>query len=98
VQAGPCRSSVGTLDADFEHQTIGCEETSMLNGMKVAILVADGFEQVELAEPRKALDEAGAETLIGSPAKGQVQAWQHFDKADKCLCGCAARKSRCRIL
>jgi protease I len=55
----------------------------VLNGMKVAILVADGFEQVEMAEPRKALDEAGAETLIVSPAKGQVQAWKHFDKADK---------------
>jgi protease I len=55
----------------------------MLNGMKVAILVADGFEQVEMAEPRRALDEAGAETLIVSPAKGQVQAWKHFDKADK---------------
>ena len=55
----------------------------MLNGMKVAILVADGFEQVELAEPKKALDEAGAETLIVSPAKGQVQGWKHFDKADK---------------
>ena len=55
----------------------------MLNGMKVAILVADGFEQAELAEPRKALDEAGAETLIVSPMKGQVQGWKHFDKADK---------------
>jgi len=55
----------------------------MLNGMKVAILVADGFEQAELAEPRKALDDAGAETLIVSPALGQVQGWKHFDKADK---------------
>ena len=55
----------------------------MLNGMKVAILVADGFEQAELAEPRKALDEAGAETLIVSPAQGHVQGWKHFDKADK---------------
>jgi protease I len=36
----------------------------MLIGMKVAILVADGFEQVELVEPRNALDEAGAETFI----------------------------------
>jgi protease I len=51
--------------------------------MKVAILVADGFEQAELAEPKKALDEAGAETAIISPAKGQVQGWKHFDKADK---------------
>jgi len=55
----------------------------MLNGIKVAILVADGFEQAELAEPKKALDEAGAEVQIVSPAKGQVQAWKHFDKADK---------------
>jgi protease I len=51
--------------------------------MKVAILVAEGFEQVELTEPKKALDEAGAETRIVSPAKGQVQGWKHFDKADK---------------
>jgi protease I len=59
------------------------EETPMLSGMKVAILVADGFELPELVEPRKALDEAGAETLIVSPMKGQVQGWKHFDKADK---------------
>jgi protease I len=59
------------------------EETPMLSEMKVAILVADGFELAELVEPRKALDEAGAETLIVSPMKGQVQGWKHFDKADK---------------
>jgi protease I len=54
----------------------------MLNGMKVAILVADGFEQAELAEPKKALEEQGAETRIVSPAKGEVQGWKHFDHAD----------------
>jgi protease I len=54
-----------------------------LNGMKVAILVTEGFEQVELTEPKKALDAAGAETRIVSPAKGEVQGWNHFDKADK---------------
>jgi protease I len=54
-----------------------------LDGMKVAILVAEGFEQVELTEPKKALDEAGAQTRIVSPAKGEVQGWNHFDKADK---------------
>lgn len=54
-----------------------------LTGMKVAILVAEGFEQVELTDPRKALDEAGAQTLIVSSAKGEVQGWKHFDKADK---------------
>jgi protease I len=56
---------------------------SALSGKKVAILVAEGFEQVELTEPKKALDDAGAETRIVSPAKGEVQGWKHFDKADK---------------
>ena len=54
-----------------------------LNGMKVAILAAEGFEQVELIEPRKALDAAGAETQVVSPASNEVQGWNHFDKADK---------------
>lgn len=48
-----------------------------LNGKKVAILVADGFEQVEMTEPRKALDQAGAQTQLISPAQGQVKGWQH---------------------
>lgn len=46
-----------------------------LSGKRVAILVADGFEQVELIEPRKALDEAGATTLVVSPAKNKVKGW-----------------------
>jgi protease I len=54
-----------------------------LNGKKVAILVADGFEQVELTEPKKALDEAGAETRIVSPAKGKVKGWQHTEWGDE---------------
>jgi protease I len=55
----------------------------MLDGKKVAILVADGFEQVEMTEPRRALNEAGAITRLVSPVKGEVQAWKHFDKADR---------------
>ena len=55
----------------------------MLNGRKVAILVAEGFEQVEMTEPRKALEQAGAETEIVSPAAGEVQGWNHFDKGDR---------------
>lgn len=46
-----------------------------LEGMKVAILVDDGFEQVELIEPRKALNQAGAETLIVSPKGERVRGW-----------------------
>jgi protease I len=55
----------------------------MLNQKKVAILVAEGFEQAEMTEPRKALEEAGAKTEIVSPAKGEVQGWNHFDKANR---------------
>ncbi|HWM95027.1 MAG TPA: type 1 glutamine amidotransferase domain-containing protein [Thermoanaerobaculia bacterium] len=50
-----------------------------LKGKKVAILVADGFEQVELTEPKKALEQAGARTEIVSPAQGKVKGWEMTD-------------------
>ena len=50
-----------------------------LKGLKVAILVTDGFEQVELLEPRKALDQAGAETRVVSPKDQRVKAWKFTD-------------------
>ena len=56
---------------------------AQLEGMKVAILAAEGFEQAELLEPRKALEEAGADTFVVSPAKGEVQGWKHFEKGEK---------------
>lgn len=55
-----------------------------LQDQRVAILVTDGFEQVELAEPQKALDEAGAKTVLVAPSgKRTVQAMHHADKADQ---------------
>jgi protease I len=54
-----------------------------LNGKKVAILVAHGFEQVELTEPRKALLEAGAEAHIVSPVDGKVKGWKHDHWGDE---------------
>jgi protease I len=54
-----------------------------LDGKKVAILVADGFEQVEMTKPREALDQAGAETKIVSLKSGKIQGMQHADKGDK---------------
>jgi protease I len=54
-----------------------------LDGKKIAILVTDGFEQVEMTEPRKALQGAGAETKIVSPKSGQIQGMNHADKGDK---------------
>ena len=46
-----------------------------LEGLKVAILIENGFEEVEMTEPRKALDDAGARTTIISPAGKEVRAW-----------------------
>ena len=54
-----------------------------LRGVKVAILVTDGFEQVELTEPRQALTQAGAETRIVSPKNDQVRGWNFTDWGDK---------------
>jgi len=54
-----------------------------LDGKKVAILVTDGFEQVEMTKPREALDEAGAETKIVSLKPGKIQGMHHADKGDK---------------
>ena len=54
-----------------------------LDGLKVAILVDDGFEQVELIEPRKALDQAGAETRIVSPRGERVRGWDFTDWGDE---------------
>ena len=54
-----------------------------LDGKKVAILVTDGFEQVEMTKPREALEEAGAETKIVSPKSGQIQGMNHANKGDK---------------
>jgi len=54
-----------------------------LDGKKVAILVTDGFEQVELTKPREALNEAGAETKIVSLKPGKIQGMHHADKGDK---------------
>jgi protease I len=55
----------------------------ILEGKRVAILVADGFEQIELTQPREALNEAGAKTEIVSPAKGQVKGWKETEWGDR---------------
>jgi protease I len=46
-----------------------------LHGLRIAILVTDGFEQVELLEPRRALDDAGADTSVVSPKGDRVRGW-----------------------
>jgi protease I len=56
--------------------------TTLLN-KRVAILAADGFEQAELVEPMKALEEAGATVSIVSPKKDTIQGMHHADKGDQ---------------
>jgi protease I len=53
-----------------------------VKGKKVAILATDGFEQVELAEPRKALDQAGAQTQVVSPKAGEIRGWKFTEWGD----------------
>jgi protease I len=50
-----------------------------LKGKRVAILATDGVEQVELLEPQKALQEAGAKTEVISPKDGKIKAWNHTE-------------------
>ena len=45
--------------------------------LRVAILATDGFEQSELLEPRRALDEAGASTEVVSLMSGEIKGWNH---------------------
>lgn len=54
-----------------------------LQGLRVAILATDLFEEAELIEPRKALDAAGARTEVVSPKGGEIQAVQHDTKTQK---------------
>jgi protease I len=52
---------------------------SNISGKKIAILATDGFEQVELTEPRKALEQAGAKTVIIAPKSGSIKGWNHTE-------------------
>ena len=56
---------------------------AQLSGKKIAILVEDGFEQVELTSPKEALEAAGAQTQIVSPKTGKVKGWQHTKWGDE---------------
>ena len=54
-----------------------------LDGKRIAFLATDGVEQVELTEPRKAVEQEGAETELISLEEGQIQGFEHLDKSDK---------------
>jgi protease I len=50
-----------------------------ISGRTIAILATDGFEQSELIEPRKALEQAGATVHVVSPKEGRIRGWDHTD-------------------
>ena len=54
-----------------------------LKGKRVAILATDGFEQSELTEPRRALDAAGATTVVIAPKAGSIAGWRHGEWGEK---------------
>jgi protease I len=56
---------------------------SNLQNMRVAIIALDGFEEVELTEPKKALENAGAHVEVISDHAGEIQGFHHHDKAGK---------------
>jgi protease I len=71
-----------------EHRTSQPGEMIMspqgqLQGKRVAIVATDGVEQVELTEPRKALDDAGAQTVLISPKSRTIKGWQHDHWGDE---------------
>jgi protease I len=53
--------------------------SSELRGKKIAILATDGFEQAELIEPRKALNNVGATTVVIAPKNGEIRGWNKKD-------------------
>ncbi len=54
-----------------------------LKGIWVAILATDGFEQSELMEPKKALEEAGAKTMVVSLKAGKIRGWKDSDWGER---------------
>lgn len=71
---------VGTAAISSSHVQ---DRNQLLKGKRVAVLVTDGFEQSEMTEPRKALDAAGAKTVLISLQKGDVTGWKDKNWGDK---------------
>lgn len=65
-----------------------------LQGKRIAALVTDGFEQSELFEPRKALQQEGAEVVVVSPKAGEVKAWDHMHWGNSVRCDVKVEEAR----
>lgn len=63
----------------FTFKNKGDINMSKLNNKRVAILMTDGFEEIEITEPKKALEAAGANVNVIAPKENKVKAWNHTD-------------------
>jgi deglycase len=72
---GPVRKSTKTIKERIM--------AKRLAGRKIAILAADGFEQVELTEPMQALKDEGADITVVSPKGGSIQGFKHDQPGDE---------------
>lgn len=57
-------------------------EKTDLSNLNVAVVLTDGFEQVEMTEPKKALEQAGAKVKLIAPKKGKIKSWKHLSPAE----------------
>jgi protease I len=74
---------VRSTEKDLQKEGVHDQMADELNGKKIAFLTAnEGVEEVELTEPRKAVEAAGADTELLAPEAGDVQAFNHLDKAE----------------
>src|SRR5579859_988889 len=76
------RSGISHLKQEIPHSG-GAMAQKTLDGLRVAIVATNDFELVELTEPRKALDEAGATTTVIAPEAGSIQGMKHDVKTEK---------------
>lgn len=70
------------LSSALDRKVLTMQNNNTLNGLRVAILASDDFEQAELVEPKKALEQAGAKTSIIAPSAGKITGMNHDEKAD----------------
>ncbi len=68
-----------------------------LTGKTIAILATDGFEQVELTEPKKNLEDAGAKVTVLSLKLGEIKGWNHTEWGDKVKVDGLVKDARGRI-
>jgi protease I len=76
------RDIAATIAMFLSSYLIEVQTMDNLSGKKIAILSTDGFEQVELTEPKKALEQAGAKTEVISPHGGEIKGWKSTDWGD----------------